>query len=260
MGSERAYLESKEVKKRMKRALLIFAIMAMVPAGAFAALTLPFTDNFNAGGPDNSWETYNAGVYSAALSGVHIITGYNGADCFDCNDGGGWQFCYPADDEGTQAASVIVEAVQYINTDAAGWRRTAVGCRVNGTGWANARDSGYWVSGDTDADDYFQVTTGAQNWSGLPHARLYGPATCSRDVWHHWAIAVDGNVVKGYSDTEGPYGEVYSGDISTLDITQQWANGYVGIAAGTFGAAPDTTYTDSITIDTWSPVDNWTLY
>jgi hypothetical protein len=242
----------------MKKMTIVLAL-TLVPAFAFGAMTLPFTDNFNTGGPDNSW-TYYGGVYSAANSGTHIVT-YQTRQCMDVNDGSGWQWVFPTADDGAQAGSVIVEAWQYLGSDTGGaWARVGVGCRVNGTGWANAEKSGYWVYSDTDADDWFSVGRCFQNWLGTPPydaplgLRLYGPATCSRNAWHHWAIAVDGTTITGYSDTGGAYSVVWTGTDSTF------SNGRCGIGNYLKSGSTQYSYTDSITIASWTAVDDWSLY
>ncbi len=244
----------------MKRLILVFALCALVSSGAFAAMTLPLTDEFNAGGPNHTWDSY-AGTWCAAGSGTKIVTGFNGQDAMWYDDGSGWGYTFPNADDGSQGASIIVEAWQWVpSSGASDWVRVGVGCRVQGTGWANARDSGYWVYSDSDADNYFSVGTGMQNWGGLPHARLYGPATCTRSAWHHWAIAVDGNTLVAYSDTEGAYGQVYTTNITSLDATQRWSGGRSGIGSFKYSGSTHSTYTDRIVINTWTAVDDWTLY
>lgn len=240
----------------MRNVLVLLSVLTLVATGANAALTLPFTDEFNTTA-DHSWSDYH-GEYVASGSPDNIVT-LAGQSCLQHDDGSLWAFVYPTDDDGT-LADVIVEAWQYLGSDTSGWSRVGVGCRVDGTSYSNARGSGYWVYSDTDADDYFSVGTGLKNWGGLPGARLYGATTCSRDTWHHWAIAIAGNTLRAYSDTEGPYGEIFGVDITTLDVSQQWSSGYVGI--GNCLVAPSTysSFTDRIVIDTFSSVKNWTLY
>jgi hypothetical protein len=242
----------------LNKVVIFAAILTLCVSGAYAALTLPMDDTFDASGATYSW-SYYGGVFNAAGATDRIVN-YQGQDCLAVEDGSMWQFVYPTDDEGNQAASVIVEAWQYLgSTIYPIWARVGVGVRAQGTGWADGANSGYWVYSDTDTDGYFSVGVGFKNWSGPPNIRLYGPTTCSRDVWHHWAIGVDGNSLVAYSDTEGAYGEVYSLDISTLDGGSQWANGYVGIANVLVGATTDYSYTDRIIIQSYTPVDNWSL-
>ncbi|HNT35332.1 MAG TPA: hypothetical protein PKH07_10090, partial [bacterium] len=148
----------------MKKLLLVIALTLCVSV-SYGAMTLPLEDNFNAGGPDHTWDFYG-GTYSAAGSGTHIMTGFNGRDCLAVDDGSGYQLVFPHADEGTQSAQVMVEAWQYIPSNDSGttWARIGVGCRVKGTGWADARDSGYWVYADTDSDNYFTVGVCFRNW------------------------------------------------------------------------------------------------
>lgn len=242
----------------MKKIVIFAAILTLCVSGAYAALTLPMDETFDASGATYSWSSPD-GVFNAAGATTEIVN-YQSQDCLQVDPASGlYQFVFPTDDSGTDAASVIVEAWQYLGSDATGWGRVGIGARAQGGTIADAESTGYWVYSDGDADDWFSVGVGLRNWSGPPNARLYGPTTCSRDVWHHWAIGVDGNNLVAYSDTEGAYGEVFAIDISTLDAGAQWSNGYVGIGNILVSGSVNYAYTDRIIIQSYTPVDNWSL-